>query len=242
ARERNRLEALLRKAIEANELAVHYQMKVSPDGTPTGAEALLRWHSAELGEVAPVRFIPLAEETGLIIPLGEWVLRQACRQMIEWRAAGLAIPKISVNLSVKQIERIDIVALVRTVLAETGLDPAALELEITESMIMNIGDMRSILDRLHGLGVHLAIDDFGTGYSSLSYLGKLPVNTLKIDRAFVVGIGKGSGDAETIIRSIMSLAKSLGLTTVAEGVEQSPQLDLLRQFGCDEIQGYYFSQ
>lgn len=241
ARERNRLEALLRKAIEANELAVHYQMKVSPDGRPTGAEALLRWHSAELGEVAPVRFIPLAEETGIIVPLGEWILRQVCRQMVAWRAAGLAIPKVSVNLSVKQIERIDIVALVRTVLAETNLDPAALELEITESVIMNIGNVLSILDELHGLGVHLAIDDFGTGYSSLSYLGKLPVNTLKIDRAFVTGIG-GRGDDEAIIRTILSLARSLGLTTVAEGVDQAHQVDFLRRLGCDEIQGYYFSQ
>ncbi|NWG31911.1 MAG: EAL domain-containing protein [Rhodocyclaceae bacterium] len=241
ARERNRLETLLRKAIEAGELAVYYQMKVSPEGRPTGAEALLRWHSAELGEVAPVRFIPLAEETGIIVPLGEWILRQVCRQIVAWRAAGLAIPKVAVNLSVKQIERIDVVALVRAVLAESGLEAAALELEITESVIMNIGDVLSILDDLHRLGVHLAIDDFGTGYSSLSYLKKLPVNTLKIDRAFVVGIGEQSGD-EAIIDTIVSLARSLGLTTVAEGVDSPAQLAYLKALGCDEIQGYYFSE
>ncbi len=241
ARERNRLEGLLRRAIETDELAVHYQLKVAPDGRPTGAEALLRWHSAELGSVAPVRFIPLAEETGIIVPLGEWILRQVCRQMVAWRAAGLRVPKVSVNLSVKQIERIDIVALVESALAETGLEPAALELEITESAIMNIEDALTILENLHRLGVHLAIDDFGTGYSSLSYLKKLPVHTLKIDRAFVVGIGSNAGD-EAIIDTIMSLARSLGLTTVAEGVDSQQQLDYLKAIGCDEIQGYYFGK
>jgi diguanylate cyclase (GGDEF)-like protein len=241
ARERNRIEALLRRAIDAKELEAHYQIKVSPDGQPTGAEALLRWHSAELGSVAPVRFIPLAEETGIIVPLGEWILRQVCRQMVAWRQAGLIVPKVSVNLSVKQIERIDIVALVQSVLAETGLEPAALELEITESVIMNIEDSLTILDKLHGLGVHLAIDDFGTGYSSLSYLKKLPVNTLKIDRAFIIGIGSNSGD-EAIIDTIVSLARSLGLTTVAEGVDSQTQLDYLKALGCDEIQGFFFSQ
>lgn len=241
ARERNRLEGLLRRSIEADELVVHYQVKVAPDGRPTGAEALLRWNSAELGSVAPVRFIPLAEETGIIVPLGEWILRQVCRQMMVWRAAGLNVPKVSVNLSVKQIERIDNVALVNSALTETGLEPAALELEITESVIMNIENALTILDNLHRLGVHLAIDDFGTGYSSLSYLKKLPVNTLKIDRAFVIGIGASEGD-EAIIRTIVALAHSLGLTTVAEGVDSPAQLEYLRVLGCDEIQGYFFGK
>ena len=240
ARERNRIEGLLRRATGTDELEVHYQIKVSPDGKPTGAEALMRWNSAELGSVAPVRFIPLAEETGIIVPLGEWILRSVCRQMVAWRNTGLAVPKVSVNLSVKQIERIDIVALVRSVLTETGLEPAALELEITESVIMNIENSLSILQNLHDLGVHLAIDDFGTGYSSLSYLKKLPINTLKIDRAFVIGIDTNSGD-EAIIRTIMSLARSLQLTTVAEGVDSLQQLEFLKTLGCDEIQGYYFS-
>jgi diguanylate cyclase (GGDEF)-like protein len=241
ARERSRLEGLLRRAIDTNELAVHYQIKVSPDGKPTGAEALLRWNSAELGNVPPVRFIPLSEETGIIVSLGEWILRQVCRQMVAWRKAGLVVPKVSVNLSVKQIERIDIVALVQSVLTETGLEPAALELEITESVIMNIENSLTILDKLHRLGVHLAIDDFGTGYSSLSYLKKLPVNTLKIDRAFVIGIGSNSGD-EAIIDTIVSLARSLGLTTVAEGVDSETQLDYLKALGCNEIQGFHFGR
>jgi diguanylate cyclase (GGDEF)-like protein len=241
ARERNRIEGLLRRAIEADELAVHYQIKVSPDGRPTGAEALLRWNSVELGSVPPVRFIPLAEETGIIVPLGEWILRQVCRQIVRWRADGLMVPKVSVNLSVKQIERIDIVALVSAVLAETRLDPAALELEITESVIMNIENSLTILENLYKLGVHLAIDDFGTGYSSLAYLKKLPINTLKIDRAFVIGIGTHSGD-EAIISTIVSLARSLGLSTVAEGVDSENQRDYLKLLGCDEIQGFHFGK
>ena len=241
ARERSRIEGLLRRAIEANELTVHYQTKVDVAGRPTGAEALLRWNSAELGSVAPVRFIPLAEETGIIVPPGEGVLRQACAQMMAWRRDGLRVPRVSVNLSVKQIEHGDIVETVRAVLADTGLEPAALELEITESVIMNIEDALAMLERLHGLGIHLAIDDFGTGYSSLAYLKRLPVNTLKIDRAFVTGIGENAGD-EAIIRTIISLARSLDLTTVAEGVEHALQVDFLGTQGCDEIQGYYFSK
>ena len=239
ARERNRLENLLRRAIESRELAVHYQIKVSPDGQPTGAEALLRWHSAELGSIDPVRFIPLAEETGFIVQLGEWVLRRVCRQMMSWRAEGLRVPKVSVNLSVKQLERVDVVAMVRSALAESGLEAAALELEITESAIMNRGDTRAVLDKLRQLGVQLAIDDFGTGYSSLAYLKNLPINTLKIDRAFIIGIDSRSGD-EAIIHTVVSLARSLGMTTVAEGVDSKVQLDFLRDAGCEEIQGYYF--
>jgi diguanylate cyclase (GGDEF)-like protein len=241
AQERVRLEALLRRAIEADELAVHYQLKVDIDGRPTGAEALLRWTSAELGVVPPVRFIPLAEETGFIVELGEWVLRRACRQMMAWRAAGLAMPKVAVNLSVKQIERGNVVAVVHAVLDETGLEPAALELEITESVIMNIEDALAILVKLDELGVQLAVDDFGTGYSSLAYLKLLPINTLKIDRSFVIGIGENSGD-EAIIRTVIALARSLKLTTVAEGVDSAHQVDFLRAHGCNEIQGYFFGK
>ncbi|MEW6165676.1 MAG: EAL domain-containing protein [Pseudomonadota bacterium] len=241
ARERARIETLLRHAIAANELELHYQLKVDIEGRPTGAEALLRWHSAELGEVPPLRFIPIAEDTGLIVELGAWVLRRACRQMTDWRAAGLAVPKIAVNLSVKQIERGDIEATVRAALAETGLPPAALELEITESVIMNSEDALAILEKLDQLGVWLAVDDFGTGYSSLSYLKLLPIDTLKIDRSFVIGIGADTGD-EAIIRTIVALAKSLRLTTVAEGVDNGRQLAFLQAHGCDEIQGYFFGK
>ncbi len=242
AQERIRLEGLLRRAIEAGELELHYQLKVAAaSGRPTGAEALVRWRNAELGAIAPIRFIPLAEETGFIGELGEWVLREACRQMVAWRAAGLVVPRVAVNLSVKQIERGHIIETVRAALDDTGLDPAALELEITESLIMNAEDALGVLEQFHRLGVHLAIDDFGTGYSSLAYLKQLPVGTLKIDRAFVVGIGANAGD-EAIIRTIVALARSLGLATVAEGVDSQPQFDFLRALGCDEIQGYLFSQ
>jgi diguanylate cyclase (GGDEF)-like protein len=241
AQERIRLEALLRRAIAADELSLNYQLKVDIEGQPTGAEALLRWNSAELGHVPPIRFIPLAEETGFIVELGEWVLRQACRQMVSWRAAGLNIAKISVNISVKQLERGDIVETVRTVLAETGLEAEALELEITESVIMNIEDALAILEKLNQLGVQLAVDDFGTGYSSLAYLKLLPIDTLKIDRSFVIGIGETPGD-EAIIRTIVALARSLKLTTVAEGVDSAHQVAFLRAHGCDQIQGYFFGK
>jgi len=241
AQERSHMDNLLRRAIEANELSVHYQVKVDMHGQPVGAEALLRWHSAELGNVSPVRFIPLAEETGFIVPLGEWVLRQACAQMMAWRASGMVMPKVSVNLSVKQIERSDVVDMVRRVLAETGLEATALELEITESVIMNMEDALSILKGLNDLGVQLAIDDFGTGYSSLAYLKMLPMDTLKIDRAFIIGIGQNTGD-EAIIRAIIALARSLQLGTVAEGVDSEHQVGFLRAHGCDQIQGFLFGK
>jgi len=241
AQERTHLEALLRRAIEAGELSVHYQVKVDHAGQPSGAEALLRWNSAELGSVSPVKFIPLAEETGYIVALGEWVLRQACLQMVTWRANGLMMPKVSVNVSVKQIAHGDIVTMVRRVLLETGLEPPALELEITESVIMNADDALSILESLHGLGVKLAIDDFGTGYSSLAYLKRLPIDTLKIDRSFILGIGENSGD-EAIIRTILALARSLGLDTVAEGVDADHQVSFLRHQGCEQIQGYLYGK
>jgi EAL domain-containing protein (putative c-di-GMP-specific phosphodiesterase class I) len=241
AQERIRIETLLRRAIEADELDVHYQLKVDVKGRPTGCEALLRWDSAELGAVSPVRFIPLAEETGFIVELGEWVLRQACRQLVSWRAVGMDVPKISVNLSVKQIERSDVVGMVGRVLAETGLTPESLELEITESAIMNTENALAVLEKLSDLGVLLAVDDFGTGYSSLAYLKLLPIDTLKIDRSFVIGISENKGD-EAIIRTIMALAQSLGFSTVAEGVDSEHQLGFLEAQGCNEIQGYYFAK
>jgi len=241
AQERVRIETLLRRAVALGELALHYQVKVDMAGRPTGAEALLRWHNAELGDVPPLRFIPLAEDSGLIVELGAWALRAACRQAVEWRAAGLVVPRISVNLSVKQIERGDIVATVRAALEESGLPPDALELEITESVIMDIDDALAVLEQLDRLGVHLAIDDFGTGYSSLAYLKELPIDTLKIDRRFVVGIGANTGD-QAIIQAVIALARSLRLKTVAEGVDSAHQAAFLAAQGCDEIQGYFFGK
>jgi diguanylate cyclase (GGDEF)-like protein len=243
AQERAELERLLRHAIENNELEVHYQIKMAvADGIrPSGVEALARWNSPTLGSVSPVRFIPIAEENGFIVVLGEWVLRAACRQMAAWRASGVDVPRISVNLSVRQLERADILEVVRSALDESGLPPDALELEITESVIMNVDDAISVLKRLRQLGVQLAVDDFGTGYSSLAYLKLLPINTLKIDRSFVIGIGDNLGD-ESIIQAIIGMAQNLGLSTVAEGVETEQQLAFLRDAGCDEIQGYFFGK
>ncbi|APW44128.1 putative bifunctional diguanylate cyclase/phosphodiesterase [Rhodoferax saidenbachensis] len=243
ARERAQLDRLLRHAITNNELDVHYQIKMAlgSQATPSGAEALVRWTNPELGAVPPARFIPIAEESGYIVELGEWVLRQACSQLALWRAQGVDIPQISVNLSVRQLERADILETVRSALQENGLAPEMLELEITESVIMDADDAISVMKQLSELGVRLAVDDFGTGYSSLSYLKLLPIQTLKIDRSFVVGIGDNGGD-ESIIRAVIGMAQSLGLSTVAEGVETLAQLAFLQQAGCEQIQGYLFGK
>ncbi len=242
AQERIRLEVLLRRSIDAGEISVQYQLKVSAaNGAPAGVEALARWNSAELGAVPPVRFIPIAEDTGFIVELGAWVLRTACRQLAAWRAAGVNVPKMSVNLSVKQLERDDVVSVVQAALDEAGLEPSSLELEVTESIIMAVDDAFSILEKLRALGVQIAVDDFGTGYSSLSYLKLLPIHTLKIDRAFVLGIGQNPGD-EAIIRAIIAIASSLGLSTVAEGVDAEHQIGFLRELGCGQIQGYYYGK
>ena len=242
AQERLHLAGLLRQAIVGDELRIHYQPKVNPlNGQLCGAEALLRWTSAERGPISPVRFIPLAEDIGFIVDLGTWVLRETCRQMVAWDCAGFKVPRISVNLSVKQLARKNFSQLLRDILQDSGLAPDRLELEITESVIMEVDNAYAILAELRELGVHFSIDDFGTGYSSLAYLKKLPVQTLKIDRAFVTGIGQNPSD-EAIIEAILKIANSLGLLTVAEGVETEAQLAYLRSMGCDQIQGYFYSK
>ena len=243
ARERVRLERLLRQAIANNELEVHYQIKMSagPDPRPCGAEALVRWTSPELGAVPPVRFIPIAEETGFIVELGNWVLRTACQQAALWREQGLTLPKISVNLSVRQLERADVIHTVQSALHDFEWPAKALELEITESVIMHAEDAISALERISALGVQLSVDDFGTGYSSLAYLKLLPIDTLKIDRSFVTGIGDSQGD-ESIIRAVIGMAKSMHLSTIAEGVETQQQLEFLQREGCEQIQGYLFGK
>ena len=242
AQERLHLAGLLRQAIVGDELRIHYQPKVNPlNGQLCGAEALLRWTSAERGPISPVRFIPLAEDIGFIVDLGTWVLRETCRQMVTWDCAGFQVPRISVNLSVKQLARKNFSQLLRDILQDSGLAPDRLELEITESVIMEVDNAYAILAELRELGVHFSIDDFGTGYSSLAYLKKLPVQTLKIDRAFVTGIGQNPSD-EAIIEAILKIANSLGLLTVAEGVETEAQLAYLRSMGCDQIQGYFYSK
>lgn len=237
AQRRLHMDAALRRAREAGELSLHYQIKVDRSGRPAGAEALLRWHSAEFGPVPPSQFIPLAEDTGLIVRLGEWVLREACLQAARWRDQGMDLPSIAVNLSVKQLEHPEFMAQLAAVVEDSGWPTGRIELEITESMIMDGERAIESLKLLREAGFGIAIDDFGTGYSSLAYLKRLPVTTLKIDRSFVDGIGRGGGD-EAIIRTVVSLAQRLGCTTVAEGVETEDQRRVLIEEGVDLLQGY----
>jgi EAL domain-containing protein (putative c-di-GMP-specific phosphodiesterase class I) len=236
------LENKLRRAIERDEFRVFYQPQLELEsGRITGFEALVRWRDPELGFVLPEEFIPLAEETGSILAIGAWVLRTAARQSAEWIAAGLAPVRISVNLSPRQIEDPAFVETVRGVLEETQLDPAQLDLEITESTLMDDAEAAvSLLDEVKKLGVSLSLDDFGTGYSSLSYLRILPIDTLKIDRSFVRRIATDEDDA-ALAGAIISMAKALRLRVVVEGVETEQQRDCLHELGCDEIQGFLFS-
>ena len=237
------MENALRGAVSRNELRIHYQPQIDfGSGKLCGVEALVRWQHPEFGLVAPDRFIPLAEEVGIIGMIGEWVLREACRQMLAWDTAGLHIPCVAVNLSVQQLERETLLPLVAEVLVSSGLDGARLELEVTESMIMGeSGHALNMLQGLRELGVKLAIDDFGTGYSSLSYLKRLPMHRLKIDQSFVRDIGRDS-NGEAIVRAIIALGRSLGLETVAEGVEEAAQAEFLHAEACDVGQGYLYSR
>ncbi|MEE4226197.1 putative bifunctional diguanylate cyclase/phosphodiesterase [Pseudomonas viridiflava] len=241
--ERLQLEIQLRRAVDEQQLQVFYQPKLClRTGRLDSAEALVRWHHPQRGMVAPGEFIGLAEETGLISAIGEFVLRQACWQACEWQRQGMAPIRVSVNLSVHQLRQGKLVSLVRQVLEETGLAPQWLELELTESQLLDsVEHIILTFQQLRDLGVKLAIDDFGTGYSSLSYLRRFPVDYVKIDRAFISGLGDGTEDA-AIIQAIISMAHSLGLKVVAEGVENQSQLEFLRSHGCDEVQGYLISR
>jgi diguanylate cyclase (GGDEF)-like protein/PAS domain S-box-containing protein len=237
------METHLRRALERDELLLHYQPQVDLEtGRITGMEALLRWQSPELGPVPPGRFIPLAEETGLIVPIGEWVLKTACSQNKAWQDAGLRPLPMAANLSARQFQNVDPAGVVARILLETGLDPRYLELEITESVIMQDAQSASaLLGELKRLGVQLAMDDFGTGYSSLSYLRRFPFDKLKIDISFVREI-TSDPESAAIARSIIAMAHNLKLRVIAEGVETEGQLAYLRAHGCDEMQGYYFSR
>lgn len=244
ANERLELELQLRRAVERDELEVFYQPLISldPSCNAVGAEALLRWRRPDGELVRPDRFIPLAEETGLIVPIGERVLRSACAQARAWIDRGLPFGRVAVNLSVRQFREHDIVALVAAVLADTGLPAVRLELEITESALMrDVDEAVAKLDALRALGVGLAVDDFGTGYSSLAYLKRFPLDKLKIDQSFIRGMGPGSND-EAIVTATIAMAHSLGLETLAEGVETEDQLEILRVLGCDAYQGYIASR
>ncbi|RFC33452.1 MAG: PAS domain S-box-containing protein/diguanylate cyclase (GGDEF) domain-containing protein [Candidatus Nitrotoga sp. SPKER] len=233
----------MRLALERNEFILHYQPQANLiSGIVCGAEALLRWKHPEKGFVTPTEFIPVAEETGQIIPIGEWVLRTACAQLAEWRRQGMSIFPISINLSISQLRQPQLAQMIIAILEETGLHPKDLELEITEGVMMNEAQASmAFLAQMHELGVQLAIDDFGTGYSSLSYLKKMPLDRLKVDQSFVRDAATDENDA-AIVRSIISLGHQFKLQVIAEGVETLEQLDFLRARGCDEIQGYYYSR
>lgn len=237
------LETGLRHALERNELFLHYQPQVlTEDGSPVGAEALCRWQHPYLGLVPPMKFIPIAEETGLILEIGNWVLREACRQSVAWRQQGLPAIRIGINLSGRQFKDPKLVDQVAEILKETDIDPTLVELELTESMLMDdASGTAAVLQKLRLLGVHLAIDDFGTGYSSLSYLKHFPIDRVKIDRSFVMDIETDADDA-AIAGAIIAMSHSLKLDVIAEGVETEEQLKFLRERNCDEIQGYYFGK
>jgi diguanylate cyclase (GGDEF)-like protein/PAS domain S-box-containing protein len=241
--ERLRFEEALRSAVERGEFVLHYQPQVDlRSGKVIGAEALIRWQHPELGMVAPVRFIGLAEETGLIVPIGHWIIRTACEHNVAWPRAGFHNLRIAVNLSARQFSQPDLVQSIANVLTDTGLAAQDLEIELTEGLVMtDVENAIGILRDLKALGVQLAIDDFGTGYSSLAYLKRFPIDVLKIDRSFVNDIAESPDDA-TIVLSIISLAHNLRLHVIAEGVETAAQLAYLQKHGCDEMQGYYFSR
>jgi diguanylate cyclase (GGDEF)-like protein/PAS domain S-box-containing protein len=241
--ERLLMETHLRQAVDRNELVLHYQPQVLLEsGAIVGAEALIRWQHPELGPISPGKFIPVAEESGLIVPIGAWVLRTACRQAKQWRDAGLPLQSISVNIAGPQFERAEFVGTVRQALDETGLEPEMLELEITETFISRrIDHALAVLEELRRLGVKLAIDDFGTGYSSMMYLKRLPIDKLKIDRSFIHGLPDDQEDV-AIAKAIIALGKSMDFIVIAEGIETPEQQAFLLREACDQGQGFLHSR
>jgi predicted signal transduction protein with EAL and GGDEF domain len=240
--ERMTLENGLRKALDEGRLALHYQPLVdSATRAIVGAEALLRWNDPVRGFISPATFIPIAEDCGLILPIGEWVMQRACRQAVEWQRAGLPPIPVSVNVSGVQFRRQDVCVLVKGALEESGLDPTLLRIEITETALMSVHERAAqILEQLRGMGICIALDDFGTGYSSLSYLKTFPLDTLKIDKSFIAAMMTDKKSA-SIIEAIIAMTRVLGLRVVGEGVEDRKQFEFLKSLGCDAVQGYYFS-
>ena len=237
--ERLMLESRLRKALEQGEFVIYYQPKVSlADGSVVGVEALLRWFHPDLGLVPPAEFIPLAEETGLIVPIGSWVLRASCAQLERWHRLGHDSLQLAVNLSARQFQEKDLVATIAAAIQASGLAPGSVELELTESVIMrDANETARRLRELTALGIKLAIDDFGTGYSSLNYLHRLPFTAIKIDRSFVRDVASDAR-GRAIIEAIVGLGRSLDKRLVAEGVETEAQLGVIKELGCHEAQGY----
>lgn len=240
--ERLAMETSIRHALNRDEFELYYQPRFSiPEGKIVGAEALIRWNHPELGMVSPAQFIPLAEETGLILPIGEWVLKQVVAQGKAWQQAEFPPLSLGVNVSARQFRQADFAGKVLRILRDSGFDPHHLELELTESTLMTHAEVNiETLQRLNALGIRIAIDDFGTGYSSLSYLKRLPVDILKIDRSFVSEL-PDNRDGAAIVEAIIAMARSLGLHIIAEGVETAEQLEFLQMYKCNEVQGYYFS-
>jgi diguanylate cyclase (GGDEF)-like protein len=241
--ERLALETALRHALERDQLSLHYQPKVDmASGQITGVEALLRWSHPEFGMMSPLQFIPLAEETGLIVPIGRWVLMEACAQNMAWQRRGLRPVSVAVNLSPRQFADEHLLQNIDEALASSGMSPVLLQLEVTESMVMrNVSRAVRVLDAIRNRGIRLAIDDFGTGYSSMSLMKQFPIDTIKIDRSFVRDLPDDSED-RAIAQAIIGMGKALGMTVIAEGVETVEQQAFLRSHGCDEMQGFLFSK
>jgi EAL domain-containing protein (putative c-di-GMP-specific phosphodiesterase class I) len=237
------IEINLRRALERNELSLEYQAKVDfKTGLITGVEALLRWENSCLGSITPTQFIPVAEETGLIVPIGRWVMKTACAQNAAWQSKGLPPVCMAVNLSLRQLMDDNLLKDIKAALDESGMAPNLLELEITESMVMhNPTRLIELLTDIKKLGVRLAIDDFGTGYSSLAQIKNFPIDTLKVDRSFIRNLSQDS-ENQAITQAIITMGKNLSLTVVAEGVETQEQKDFLRGLICDEMQGFHFSK
>jgi EAL domain-containing protein (putative c-di-GMP-specific phosphodiesterase class I) len=241
--ERLTLETALRHALDRDQFTLQYQPKVDmTTGQITGVEALLRWTHPDHGVLSPMQFIPLAEETGLIVPIGRWVLREACAQNMAWQRGGLRPVSMAVNLSPRQFADEHLLQDIDDALAASGMSAVLLQLEVTESMVMrNVARAVKVLDAIQSRGIRLAIDDFGTGYSSMSLMKQFPIDTIKIDRSFVRDLPKDSED-QAIAQAIISMGKALGMTVVAEGVETAEQQAFLRDHACDEMQGYLFSR
>ena len=241
--DRIRFEGDLHRALKLQQFELRYQPKYNATTKKIhSVEALIRWQHPERGLLQPEQFIPLAEESGLIVPIGEWVLREACRQVAVWQKQGLPTLRIGVNISALQFRRLDLVDTVRRALADAGVDAKYLEIELTETAVMSDPEESlDILERLSRMGVIVSVDDFGTGYSSMSYLRRFPIDKLKIDRSFIANVMTSADDA-SIVRAIISLAHGLRLKVVAEGVESAEQVQFLQDLGCDQYQGFYFSR